>query len=199
MAEPPDVTQTLSRATRGDSAAAAELIPLVYERLRQLASGYLRGERPDHTLQPTALVHEAYLRLVDRSRVDWRGRTHFLGVAANEMRRLLVEHARRRGAKKRGGGSVRIALDRVLLPTGAEVDALDIGDALTTLSSLHERQAEVVVLRFFGGLTVEEVAEFLSVSVQTVERDWRLARAWLFRTLKEKREGDDPRGVREGR
>ncbi len=179
-----DATVMLSRSVGGDENAAARLIDLTYERLRQLAAGYLRRERPDHTLQATALVHEAYVRLVDPEKVSWQGRTHFLAIAAHEMRRVLVNHARERNRLKRGGGRARVVLDEALLPTGDRgVDTLDLDEALEDLSALDERQGQIVVLRFFAGLTVEEVAARLGSSAKTVEKDWRFARAWLHKRL----------------
>ena len=183
--EPADATRLLSPAVRGDEEAANQLIPLVYGRLRALAAGYLRRERPDHTLQPTALVHEAYLRLVDQSKVDWKDRNYFLSLAAREMRRILVDHARTRNRAKRGGGWAKVILEEaVLLAEEQQIDVLDIDAALKTLSALHERQGRVVELRFFGGMTIEAVAETLGVSPETIEKDWRVARAWLHRNLK---------------
>jgi RNA polymerase sigma factor (TIGR02999 family) len=179
-----ETTMILSQAVRGDAGAAERLAPLVYDSLRNIAAGYMSRERSDHTLQPTALVHEAYLRLVDRARVDWQGRTHFLAVAAKEMRRVLIHHARGRHAAKRGGGRARVSLEQALLQApGGDVAVLDLEEALAELSALDPRQGRVVELRFFGGLTVEEVAQALSISPKTVEKDWRLARAWLYRRL----------------
>ena len=163
--------------------SAAELFPFVYDELRRLAGYYMAREHAGHTLQPTALVHEAYLRLVDQTRTGFKGRTHFLAVSAEVMRRLLIDHARRRGAAKRGLG-----WQRVTLGPGAEVpragalgaeDLLSLDAALDRLAELDERQARIVTLRFFGGLNVEEVAEVIGVSKRTVESDWRHARAWL--------------------
>ena len=177
----------LTLAARGDTAAARRLIPLVYDELRKLAAGYLRQERPGHTLQPTALVHEASLRLLDYSRLDPKSRTHFMCMAAREMRRALIDHARRHGARKRGADWVKVTLDQVVLPTeGRSVDLLDLTQALEELAVLDPRQAEIVELRFFGGLTEEEVAGHIGLSLRTVEREWRMARAWLHRQLKGK-------------
>lgn len=168
-------------------ATAEQLIPLVYDELRRLARGFLARERRDHTLQPTALVNEAYLRLVDQSRVNWRGRSHFRAVGARMMRRILIDHARRRGGQKRGGGRHRVRLgDSLLRAPDPEVDLpelLSLNDALERLAGLDGRQARVVELRFFGGLTTAEIAESLGVSERTVEGDWKHGRAWLRREL----------------
>ncbi len=177
-------TRLLLRLTDGDHAAGDELMPLVYDELRALAAGYLRRERPDHTLQPTALVHEAYLRLVGGGGVDWRSRAHFFAVAARVMRNTLVNHALAHKAEKRGGAALRLDLqsDGVAAPSDG-VDTLALDDALKRLAALDPRKSEVVELRFFGGMSVEEAAEVLSVSVSTVEADWRVARAWLSSEL----------------
>jgi RNA polymerase sigma factor (TIGR02999 family) len=186
LAQPLELTETLLRARLGDHAALEELVPTVYDEMRRLAASYLRAERPGHTLQATALAHEAYLKLVDQSRVDWQGRAHFLGIAAQAMRRILADHARRRRAAKRGGDPMRVALELVDLENpgngGVAVDDLDA--ALEDLARLDPRQARVVELRFFGGLSIEETAEVTGVSPATVKRDWVLARAWLHRELK---------------
>ena len=182
----PDATQILSRASRGDAVAADQLMPLVYARLRDLAQGYLRQERPDHLLQPTALVHEAYLALVDHDRIDWQGRTHFLAVAARQMRRVLIDHARGRDAIKRGRDWARVTLSNAGLHEEiGNWEILDLEDALQELAALDARHANVVELRFFGGLTIPEAAQILDVSPKTVEKDWRVARAWLHRRLSE--------------
>ena len=160
------------------------LVPLVYEELRSMAARYLRSENPGHTLQPTALVHEAYLKLVDQKRVRWKNRAHFYGVASQAMRRILLDHARSRDAAKRGGGRTRVAVSDT--PGGAEpreVDLIALDQALSRLSVLDVDQARIVELRYFGGLTVEETAEVVGVSMATIERDWRSARAWLHREL----------------
>ena len=176
-----DVTGLLRRWEEGDKEALEELMPLVYSELRRLAAHYLRIERSGHTLQPTALVHEAYLRLVDQKHVAWQNRAHFFGIAARMMRRVLVDHARRRAAGKRNAATYQIA------PEGAEADRdleiLALHDALTGLERLDARQARIVELRFFGGLSVEETAEAAGVSTATVKREWRTARAWLRREL----------------
>jgi RNA polymerase sigma factor (TIGR02999 family) len=168
-------------------ASAEQLMPLVYEELRRLARGYMARENRDHTLQPTALVHEAYLRLVDQSRVTWQGRSHFRAVGARVMRRILIDHARRRGGLKRGGDHQRVTLgDSLLRPPDPDVDLpelLTLNEALDKLARLDERQAQVVELRFFGGLTTAEIAETLGVSERTVGNDWKHGRAWLKREL----------------
>jgi len=178
----------------GSPAKAEELMALVYDELRRLAARFLGGERKDHTLQPTALVHEAYLRLVDQTRVDWRGRTHFIAIGARMMRRLLIDHARRRGSAKRGDGWQRVTLAEPAAGAGgSDLDPsrmLDLHEALERLSAFDERQARVVELRFFGGLTTGEIAEALGVSTRTVEGDWTHARAWLRRELSRPGEAD---------
>jgi RNA polymerase sigma-70 factor, ECF subfamily len=179
-----DITALLLSWGRGDEAALQQLIPLVHRELHQIARGCLKGERPGHTLQPTALVNEAFLRLVDVRRVDWKNRTHFLAMSARLMRRVLVDFARSRQYQKRGGGALKVSLDEahgVSTERGQDLVALD--EALTALSAIDERKARVIEMRFFGGLTVEETAAVLDVSRDTVLRDWRLARAWLMREL----------------
>ncbi len=179
-----ETTVLVGDLTRGDETAANLLTPMVYEELRALAAGLLRHETPGHTLQPTALVHEAYMRLVDQTEVDYQGRAHFIALAARTMRRVLVDHARAREAKKRGGGRERVTLDSsVAFSTDHPVDLLALDEALTKLASLHQRQAQIVDLRFFGGLTIEETAVVLEVSHATVEVDWKMARSWLRREL----------------
>lgn len=179
-----DVTRILRRVAAGDVSEANELAELVYDELRGLALGYLSRERQDHTLQPTALANEAWLRLIDQERVEWRGRQHFLAVAAQAMRRILVDHARKRRSGKRGGEWGRVPLDGFELAAGQEeVDVVDLDGALARLEELSERQARVVELRFFGGLELKEAAEVLEVSLSTVERDWRFASAWLSERL----------------
>ncbi len=181
------VTEILTAVSQGENARtpAAELMPVVYDELRRLARAYLLRERPDHTLQPTALVHEAYLRLVDQTRVDWQGRTHFFAVGAQMMRRLLVDHARQQDRAKRGRDWQRVTLAEA--PALGEAlereDLLALDAALEKLKTLDERQAQVVELRFFAGLRVDEVAAYLEVSKRTVEGDWTHARAWLRREL----------------
>lgn len=165
--------------------SAARLMPIVYDELRRLAAGYLRRERPGQTIQATALVHEAYLRLVTEQAHQWKNRTHFLAVAALSMRQILVQRARRRHAAKRGGDPERIALDDRLLasPHSPSLDVLALDEALDRLGALDARQARIVELRYFGGLTVEEIADELDISPATVKRHWTIARAWLKREL----------------
>jgi RNA polymerase sigma factor (TIGR02999 family) len=168
----------------GDSEAPARLMPLVYEELRQLARQYLQSERPDHTLQATGLVHEAYLRLVDQSTTTWQNRAHFFGVAAQVMRRILVDYARSHRAEKRGGGWDKLVFDEALAPSAERsIDLIALDDALKDLLALDPRQSQIVELRFFGGLTNEEVGEVLDVSPRTVKREWRMAKAWLRREI----------------
>lgn len=190
MAEtsPHDVTALLLRWHEGDKDAPAQLMPLVYDELRRLARGYLRRERADHTLQPTALVNEAYLRVVDQTRVSWENRAQFFGLAARLMRNILVDHARERSAQKRGGDghnhAPRLSLDETRVrieERAAELVALD--EALKSLAEFDERKCEVVEMRFFGGLSVEETAAALGVSAKTVMREWRIAKMWLHREL----------------
>lgn len=180
-----EVTRLLTAVAQGDRQALDEMLPLVYDELRRLADAYLRDERPDHTLQPTALVHEAYLQLVNQRTVDWRNRAHFIGVAANLMRRILVKHAREKKADKRGGAAAeKITLDRAVgIFEEQNLDVLEVDLALERLASLDERKARVIELRFFGGLTTEEIAEVAAISTATVERDYTFARAWLYREL----------------
>ena len=178
---PNEVTRLLAQLTDGNRAVLDQLLPLIYDELRRLAAGYLRRESPGHTLQPTALVHEAYLRLVDQTQVRWQKRAHFVGVAAQMMRRILVDHARKSGTEKRGGEFQKLSLDEnfdVSNERAAELVALD--DALKELAEVDERKSRVVELRFFGGLSIEETAEVLGVSTPTIAREWRMAKAWLY-------------------
>ena len=179
------VTQLLLEWGAGDRAALDQLVPLVFDELRRLAHSYLRRERAEHTLQPTALVNEAYLRLADQRRVNWQSRAHFFGIAANLMRQILVDHARQRAAEKRGGADLqRLSLTQAERVVNHEdVDVLALNEALERLNGFDEQQARIVELKFFAGLTIEETAEVLNVSHATVERDWKLARAWLKREL----------------
>jgi RNA polymerase sigma factor (TIGR02999 family) len=175
-----NVTQLLIDLSNGDRNAVDLLLPVIYDELRKLAANYLRRERPDHTLQPTALVHEAYLRLVDQTRVNWQNRAHFFGVAAQIMRRMLVDHARRHNAEKRGQNFQKISLDENIdraTERSAQLIALD--DALKALADLDEQKARVVELRYFGGLSIEETARVMGVTPTTIKRHWRFAKAWL--------------------
>ena len=184
MAQAQDVTGLLVAWSGGEAAASGRLLDAVYAELRRLARGYLRRERPDHSLPPTALVHEAYLKLVDQRRVRWQNRAHFFAIAAHVMRRLLVDHARAHGAVKRGAG-VTVPLQDI--DAGADpldIDVLALDAALDRLAAIDQRQSRLVELRFFGGLTGEEIATVLGVAPITVKRDWALARAWLFRELR---------------
>jgi len=179
-----NVTELLIGWGNGDRSALDEMLPVVYAELKKLASVYLKRERAGHTLQTTALVHEAYSKLVDQKSVDWKNRAQFLGIAAEIMRRILTHHARDRAAAKRGGSAERVSLslaERSIAQPNVDLIALD--DALTALSSFDERKSRIVELKFFGGMTTEEIAEVLQVSIGTVERDWNLARAWLFRAI----------------
>lgn len=177
-------TDDLLAWSGGDASARERMLPLVYDELRRLAAGYLRRERAGHTLQPTALVHEAYLRLIDQRRADWTNRAQFVGLAAVMMRRILVNHARDRLAAKRGGAADRLPLTLAGEPAGSpEIEVLELHQALDRLAERDRRKAEIVELRFFGGLTMEEIAAAVGVSLATVEREWQFARAWLRREL----------------
>ena len=179
-AETAKITQLLIEWNNGRNGALEDLLPLVYGELRRLAAHRLRREAPDHTLQPTALVHEAYIRLVDQRRVRWQNRAHFYGVAAHIMRRILVDQARARKADKRGGGWERVTLIGDKTPNGSrEVDVLALDAALARLAALDAEQERIVELRYFGGLTLEETAEVVGISTATVKREWAIARAWL--------------------
>lgn len=179
-----NITHLLKEWSDGDERALDKLTPLVYDELRRQASRYLRRERRGHTLQTTALINEAYLRLIDARDVHWQGRAHFFAIAANLMRRVLVDHARRRDAEKRGGSGLRLTLDEGLaVAKETDVDLLAIDEALDRLAKIDPQQARVVELRFFSGLTVDETAAALGVSPKTVKRDWSVARAWLRREI----------------
>jgi RNA polymerase sigma factor (TIGR02999 family) len=183
-ASPNEITEQLIAWSKGDEAALEKLIPAVYQELRRMADHYLRGEDSGHSLQPTALVHEAYLRLIDQSKVEWQNRAHFFGVAAQMMRRILIDHAKAKHRVKRGGTAVKVVLDENANFTherASELLALD--DALQSLAGMDERKSRIVELRYFGGLTVEETAQVLGISDKTVMRDWNLAKAWLYREL----------------
>jgi len=178
------VIQLLEKVDPGDRHAGELLFADVYTELRALAARYLHRERKSHTLQPTALAHEAYLKLVGQTRVDWQGRAHFLAIAAQAMRQILVDHARRHRAAKRGGNRHRIALDdNLVIESNRNVDLLALEDALTKLTKLDPRQAQMVELRFFGGLSIAEVAKVTGISKRSVEREWTMVRAWLRREL----------------
>jgi len=179
-----NITHLLKEWSDGDERALDKLTPLVYEELRRQAARYLRRERAGHTLQTTGLINEAYLRLIDAKDVRWQSRAHFFAIAANLMRRVLVDHARRRDAEKRGGEHLRLTLDETLAVTSTpDVDVLAIDEALNKLAIIDSQQAQVVELRFFSGLSVEETAAALGVSPATVKRDWSVARAWLRREI----------------
>jgi RNA polymerase sigma factor (TIGR02999 family) len=178
------ISQMLQRWSQGDRAALEELMPLVYDELHRIAHRYLAQQAPGHTLQTTALLHEAYLRLVGQEEKHWRNRAHFFGVAAQAMRHILVDHARTNLRAKRGGGAMRLSLDEALtLGPQQSAELVALHDALTELAKFDERQCRVVELRFFGGLTEPEIAAVLQVSQRTVSSDWRLARAWLLRQI----------------
>ncbi|HKA02572.1 MAG TPA: sigma-70 family RNA polymerase sigma factor [Candidatus Solibacter sp.] len=187
----PDVTQLLVNWSRGDQAALDQLMPLVYGELRRLAAAYLRRERSNHTLQSTALVHEAFLRMVNQQDVQWKNRAHFYGIAAQMIRRILVDYARSQHAEKRGAGAVKLELDEAMAvaQTNSEVDLLSLSDSLDRLAQLDERQSRVVELRFFAGLSIEETAEVLHLSPASIKREWQTARAWLFRDMSTARGG----------
>lgn len=184
VSELPDVTQLLMKWRKGDEQALATLTPIVYQELRRVARKQLRRERPDHTLQSTALVHEAYLRLVDQREAHWQNRAQFFAVAAQMVRRILVDYARGRNAAKRGAGALKLSLDEATgTPEDRDLDIIAVNDALHDLARLDPQQSRIVELRFFGGLTIEETAEALGISPATVKRDWMVARAWLYRAI----------------
>lgn len=184
MTSSPDITQLLKDWSGGDRQAPAQLMPLVYAELRRLADSYMSHERASHTLQPTALVNEAYLRLIDQTRVNWQNRAHFFGIAAQLMRRILLDHARAHHAGKRGGAAKRLSLDEAsILPEERASDLIALDEALEELAKLDERKSRIVELRFFGGLGVDETAEVLGIHRATVLRDWSVAKAWLHREL----------------
>jgi len=185
-----EVSALLADWSNGNEAARDELIPLVYDELRRLAGHYMALERSDHSLQATGLVNEAYLRLVDQRHVRWQGRAHFFALASQMMRRILVDHARKRHYAKRGGGARPAPLDEGMIVAGEKpADVLALDDALTRLAAIAPRKSQVVELRYFGGLTVEEVAEVLKVSEVTVRRDWTTAKAWLYRAISDEAGG----------
>jgi len=185
---PVDVTALLSELARGDQAAAEKLVPLVYDELKRLARGYMRRERPDHTLQTTALVHEAYMRLVQQRKPNWQCRSHFFGIAAQIMRRILLDHARGHLRQKRGGPAQVLRLDEALTFSREQSEELvKLNAALERLSAIDPRQSKIVELRYFGGLGVEETSEVLGISPKTVKRDWAVAKAWLHGELSDRR------------
>ena len=185
MGDPAEVTLLLRKLSAGDCEAATQVTRLIYGELRRLATHYMRRERPDHTLQVTALVHESYMRLVDQRQANWQNRRHFYGAAAQAMRRVLVDYARARQAEKRGGDSAHVSLDAALAFSAEQSDELvRLDEALGRLAEIDPRQSRIVELRFFTGLSVEETAEVIGVSPKTVKRDWSVARAWLHRELR---------------
>lgn len=177
-----DITRMLIELTDGNTEVVNQILPHIYDELRKLASSYLRRERSDHTLQPTALVHEAYMKLIDQKKVRWQNRAHFFGIAAQVMRRILLDHARKHKADKRGGEAEKLPLEEEILVVSheksAELIALD--DALEALAAIDPQKAKIVELRYFGGLSIEETAEVMGVSVPTINRQWRMAKAWLY-------------------
>ena len=188
MSEPHAVTRLLGDLRRGRHEAAGEVLPLVYDELRAIAARYMRRERPDHTLQPTALVHDAFLKLVDQTRVEWQDRAHFFAVASQAMRRILVDHARAHRAEKRGAGADHVEISAAVAADGrpdslSHEDVLALDAALTELGAVDPAQARIVELRYFGGLSIEEAAEAMSISPATLKREWAVARAWLRRRL----------------
>jgi RNA polymerase sigma factor (TIGR02999 family) len=182
---PNEITERLIAWGAGDKTALDQLLPIVYQELRRMAGNYLRQENPGHTLQPTALVHEAWLRLIDQTRVTWQNRAQFFGVAAQLMRRILVDHAKTKHREKRGGEAIKLSLDDVInLSRERAAGLLALDDALDDLARIDGRKSRVVELRYFGGFSVEETAQILEVSPETVMRDWKLAKAWLYQQIK---------------
>jgi RNA polymerase sigma factor (TIGR02999 family) len=192
---PPDIALLLSEIASGNEEAKEKLVPLVYDELKRVARSYMRRERPDHTLQTTALVHETYLKLVEQRDVKWQGRSHFFGIAAQLMRRILIDHARCHLREKRGGAKVVLPLNEALVfsPEHSE-ELVRLDEALDRLSKLDPRQGQVVELRFFGGMSVEETAQFIGVSPKTVKRDWAVAKVWLHCELR-RNDGDVPKAM----
>lgn len=181
---PQNVTQLLVEGSKGNKEALDQLLPIVYDELRRQAARYLRQELPGHTLQTTALIHEAYIRLIDQRNVQWQNRAQFFGIAAQLMRRILVDHARTKKRVKRGGSNLRVSLNEALAVTkGSEVDLIALDQALDKLAEIDPQQSRVVELRFFSGLSVAETAEVLDISPATVKRDWSVAKAWLYREI----------------
>ena len=185
MAQAPEnITEMLVGYGRGDKEALDRLMPIVYEELRRQAARYLRKERPGHTLQTTALIHEAYVRLVDQRHVQWQNRAHFFGIASQLMRRILVDHARTKKRVKRGGSDVKVSIDDANVAVkGQDLDVVALDEALQRLAEIDEQQSRIVELRFFSGLTVEETADVMGISKATVKREWSMAKAWLHREL----------------
>ncbi|HWC73306.1 MAG TPA: sigma-70 family RNA polymerase sigma factor [Gemmatimonadales bacterium] len=183
MSSPRDVTDLLVAWNRGDQAAFTQLVPLVYDELRRIARRCLRQERPGHTLAPTALVHEAYARLIDKSRVQWQNRAHFLGVAAQTMRQILVDYARKRHAARRGGARLSLSIEETVGSDRRDLDLIWLDEALSRLAALDAKQSQIVELRYFTGMTIKETAEVLAISAATVKREWDFARAWLHREM----------------
>jgi RNA polymerase sigma-70 factor, ECF subfamily len=180
-----EVTQLLQQWSSGQEQALDRLVPHIHQELRKLAASYLRRERADHTLQPTALVNEAFLKLIDQRSVRWQNRAHFFGIAAQAMRRILVDHARTHAASKRGGGLRKVSLDDAnVIGPAVDLDVLAIDEALTRLAAIDPQQSRIVELRFFGGLTMEETAEVMHISPATIGREWRIAKAWLSAELR---------------
>lgn len=178
------ITRLLAGWGRGDPAALEELIPLVYDELHRIAHRYMRRERPGHTLQTSALINEAYLRLIDQHEARWQNRAHFFAIASKLMRRILVDQVRKKGYAKRGGNPLQVSLDEGLAVSGGrDMDLVALDDALKDLEALDERKSRIVDMRFFGGLSLEEIAGALEISIPTVEREWRAARAWLHRAM----------------
>jgi RNA polymerase sigma factor (TIGR02999 family) len=179
------LTQMLIQLSEGNAQMVDDILPLIYDELRRLAGNYLRRERSDHTLQPTALVHEAYIKLIDQTQVKWQNRAHFFGIAANIMRRILVDYARQHKAEKRGGAAEKMPLEEEILivSEGKSAELLALDEALENLAKLDPQKSKIVELRYFGGLSVEETAEVLGVSEITVKRHWRMAKAWLYGQL----------------
>lgn len=185
MDAPGDITILLSEIRSGSRDAELELVTLVYDELRRLAAHYMRRERPDHTLQATALVHEAYVRLAKQREVTWQNRAHFFAIAGKLMRRILVDHARTRSRQKRGGDRIEISLEDLPLISEKQSEGLvELDTALRRLEEEYPRQSQIVELRFFGGLSIDEIAEVLTISPKTVKRDWSVARAWLHREIR---------------
>lgn len=181
--EPPsDITQLLIQMTDGNTEAVNQILPMIYSELRKLASSYLRRERSNHTLQPTALVNEAYLKLIDQKKVKWQNRAHFFGIAAQVMRRILLDHARKHTAEKRGGAAEVLPIEEEILVVSQEKSAelIALDEALENLAKMDEQKAKIVELRYFGGLSIEETAEVMGVSVPTINRQWKMAKAWLY-------------------